>query len=236
MNYVGSILIACESSGVVRRAFAARGWDAWSCDLLPAADGHPNHIQGDALAAARSRPWDMMIAHPPCTYLTGSAAWAFGDGPYHQQVKPGTLVGQARRAARDEAVAFARALWEMPIPRIAMENPVGHLSSVLGKPAQIIQPNWFGHDASKKTCLWLKNLPVLKPTALVPGRIVSYNGKRVERWANQTDSGQNRLSPSSDRWQVRSETYEGVAKAMAKFYTYAHAYNYASDGSHHAVN
>ncbi len=233
MSCVGSILIACESSGNVRRAFAARGWDAWSCDLLPADDGSPNHIQGDALAAARSRPWDVMVGHPPCTYLTGSAAWAFTDGPYHQQVKPGTLVGQARREARTKAIVFAQALWDMPIRRIALENPVGHLSSVFGKPTQIIQPNWFGHDASKKTCLWLKNLPPLKPTKLVPGRKVEHNGQIVERWANQTDSGQNRLSPSEDRWQKRSETYPGIAEAMAKLWTYAHLYGYTDPHGWH---
>ena len=151
-----------------------------------------------------------MIAHPPCTYLTYSAEWAYGPGPYHQKVHPDTLVGEERIRARVEAVEFVFSLWDAPIPRICIENPVGVLTKYLGKP-QYIQPYQFGHDASKKTGLWLKNLPPLVPTKTVHPRIV--DGKK--RWGNQTDSGQNKLSPSKDRWKDRSRTYSGIGTAMA---------------------
>lgn len=121
-------------------------------------------------------------------------------------------MGAARRATRVEAVVFVKKLAEAKIERIAIENPRGHLSSAWRKPDQTIQPNWFGEDASKATCLWLKNLPLLVPTKMIAPRIV--DGKK--RWANQTDSGQNRLSPSADRWALRSLTYHGIADAMAE--------------------
>ena len=203
------ILIGCEHTGSVRRAFAAHGHDAWSCDLLPASDGG-QHLQCDVLTVL-DRGWDLAIFHPDCTYLTNSAAWAYGDGPYHQKIKPETLVSAARRAARERAVAFVMALLAAPIGRIAIENPIGYLSTALRKPEQIIQPHWFGDDASKATCLWLKGLPPLVPTRPIAPRMV--DGR--PRWANQTDSGQNRLSPSDDRWALRAATYPGIASAMA---------------------
>ena len=201
--------------------------------MLPTERPGP-HLQGDALQAIRSREWDLLVVHPPCTYLTVSASWAFTDGPYHQRVKPGTLVGAARRAARADAIAFARALLDCDIPRVALENPVGALSSAIRKPDQIIHPYQFGHDASKATCLWLKGLPPLplSPAQFVAPRIVCRKcgapgtgkgcgecgadaGSMLPRWANQTDSGQNRLSPSIDRWAKRSITFPGIADAMA---------------------
>lgn len=203
------ILIGCEHTGSVRRAFAAHGHDAWSCDLLPASDGG-QHLQCDVLTIL-DRGWDLAVFHPDCTYLTNSAAWAYGDGPYHQKIKPETLVSAARRAARERAVAFVMALLAAPIGRIAIENPIGYLSTALRKPEQIIQPHWFGDDASKATCLWLKGLPPLVPTRPIAPRMV--DGR--PRWANQTDSGQNRLSPSDDRWALRAATYPGIASAMA---------------------
>lgn len=221
------VLIGCEFSGVVREAFRARGHEAWSCDLLPAADGSPYHLQMDLnfvlhypLRVLGAHPpwmhqgaaaWDLMIAHPPCTYLTISAAWAYGDGPYHQRVRPETLVGAARRAAREDAVEFVQRLAECAIPRVAIENPIGHLSRAWRPPDQILHPYQYGHDASKATCLWLKGLPVLQPTEAISPRLV--NGR--PRWGNQTDSGQNRLGPSVDRWARRSQTYQGIADAMA---------------------
>lgn len=223
------ILIACEHSGHVREAFRTRGHDAWSADLLPASDGSPHHFQEDCLLVISlgfmaGEPWDMLIAHPPCTYLTNSAAWAFyepnfekyPEGGYHQKLQPGTLTGAARRAARAEALAFALALWTSGVPRICIENPVGHLSPHLGK-TQIVQPYQFGDDASKGTALWRRGLPELTidPAQRRAGRIVMHEGKLVERWSNQTDSGQNRLSPSEDRAHVRAITYPGIAKAMA---------------------
>jgi len=207
------ILIACESSGTVREAFRDLGHDAWSCDLLPVDDGSPCHIQGDAIQAIKSRHWDLVIGHPPCTYLTHSAEWAYGPGPYHQKTKPGTLVGQARVEARNDAVEF---FWEMWCAaarigaKVALENPVGAINA-MQKPDQIIQPYDFGDDASKKTCLWVHGLPLLKPTGRVEPRMVG--GK--PRWGNQTDSGQNRLAPGSDRWKKRSKTFRGIALAMA---------------------
>lgn len=213
------ILIACEFSGTVRDAFQDRYPDHWvqSVDLLPSLKPGKHH-QGDIFEFLRFDPhWDLMIAHPPCTYLTISAEWAYGDGPYHQRVKPETLVGIKRRIAREEAISFVEQLWSVPIPRIAIENPIGCLStkSILGKPTgtrgQVIQPHQFGEDASKATCLWLKNLPPLVATQSVAPRMI--NGK--PRWGNQTDSGQNRLSPKSDRWAERSLTYPGIADAMA---------------------
>lgn len=160
--------------------------------------------------------WDLMIAHPPCTYLTIAAEWAYKD-VQTKRIKPGTLIGAERRAARDEALSFVLELASAPISRIAIENPVGVLSSRWRKPDQIIQPWQYGHDASKATCLWLKGLPLLRETNRVPGRIVGEDkrGNTVMRWANQTDSGQNRLPPSEDRWKIRSETYAGIAAAMA---------------------
>lgn len=139
-----------------------------------------------------------MVAHPPCTYLCGSGERWMKNNPDRQQ-------------KRIEAVAFVRRLLSYPIPRIALENPIGHLSTALRKPDQIIQPYDFGEDASKATCLWLKNLPPLVPTRHIPPRMV--NGR--PRWANQTDGGSNRLPPSPDRWKLRSITYQGIAEAMA---------------------
>lgn len=192
------VLVACEFSGTVRRAFAARGHDAWSCDLLPSSDESPKHIQCDVREVLRLG-WDMMIAHPPCTYLTSSGLH------WNKRVT-------GRQELTDEAVEFVRELMHAPIKRKAIENPIGALSSRIRKPDQIIQPWQFGADASKATCLWLECLPPLAPTEIVAPRITP-DGKR--RWANQTDSGQNKLTPSADRWALRSITYPGIAAAMA---------------------
>lgn len=191
------VLIACEFSGTVRNAFAALGHDAWSCDLLPS-ESEGNHIQDDAVQVAYTQPWDLMIAHPPCTYLSVS-------GLHWNRRIP-------RRSEKTEAALdFVQDLMDAPIPRICIENPISCISSRIRQPDQIIQPHQFGHDASKATCLWLNGLPKLTATKHVPGRMV--DGK--ERWANQTDSGQNKLAPSATRWKERSKTYEGIAQAMA---------------------
>lgn len=208
------VLIACERFGVIRDAFIKAGHNAMSCDLVDSAVIGP-HYTGDVRDVLNDG-WDLMIAHPDCTYLTNSAAWAFSDGPYHQKVKQGTLVGARRRAARVEALDFVRLLMDAPIPRIAIENPIGVISTAIRKPDQIIQPYEYGDNASKATCLWLKNLPLLVPTNRIHGRIVSHNGKMVERFDNQTDGGQNRLSPSDDRAMARAKTYQGWADAMAE--------------------
>jgi hypothetical protein len=194
------VLIACESSGTVRDAFIAAGHDALSCDLLPTAAPGP-HYQGDVLDVLHDG-WDLMVAHPPCTYLAASGMhW--------------TTRGLRDPELTEEALAFVRTLMGAPIARIAIENPIGAISSRIRRPDQIVQPHEFGDDASKRTCLWLKGLPRLRPTRHVAPRIV--NGR--PRWSNQTDSGQNRLPPSADRWRLRSVTYNGIACAMATQWT-----------------
>lgn len=204
------VLVGMEYSGRVRAAFRALGHDAWSCDFGPAEDKSPYHIEGNVFDHLRDG-WELAIFHPTCTYLTCSAEWAYGDGPYHQKVRAGTLVGKARREAREQSIHDVQQLWAAPIPRKVIENPRGVLSTRWIKPTQSIQPYDFGEDASKATCLWIDGLPPLVPTHRISGRII--NG--VERWSNQTDSGQNRLSPGANRWRDRSRTYPGIAAAFA---------------------
>jgi hypothetical protein len=190
------VLVACEYSGVVRDAFIAKGHDAMSCDLLPT-DAPGPHYQGD-VRDVLDYGWDLMIAHPPCTYLSVSGMHWTARGLRDPQLT-------------EDALAFVRFLLDAPISRVAIENPISVISSRIRKPDQIIQPHQFGHDASKATCLWLKSLPLLCPTCAVQPRIV--NGRK--RWGNQTDSGQNKLGPSPGRWKIRSETFSGIACAMA---------------------
>lgn len=204
------VLVGCERFGKLRQALRALGHDAWSCDLVPDIDGSPHHLQCDVRTVLK-RDWDIGIFHPDCTYLTVSAAWAFGDGPYHQRVKPGTLVGQARRDARQRAVDLVLELRDAPIPKKAIENPRGFLSTAWRAPDQTIQPWQFGDDASKATCLWLEGLPLLVPTKIIAPRMI--DGR--PRWGNQTDSGQNKLTPSAGRAMQRAATYPGVAHAIA---------------------
>jgi hypothetical protein len=188
------VLVACEYSGTVRDAFIDKGHDAVSCDLLPTDKPGP-HYQGDVFDIINNG-WDLMIAHPPCTYLAVSGMhW--------------TTRGLRDPKLTEDALDFVQRLMDAPIKRIALENPVSVISSRIRKPDQIIQPWWFGHDASKKTCLWLKNLPLLVPTNML-------HGDAKTRRANQTASGQNKLPPSKNRWKERSKTYQGIANAMAQ--------------------
>jgi len=193
------VLVACEYSGTVRDAFLNRGHYAMSCDLLPCeSQASGDHYQGNVLDIL-DHDWDLMIAHPPCTYLCSS-------GLHWNNKRPG------RAALTLEALDFVRILLAAPVPRIALENPIGCISTKIRPYDQTVQPYQYGHDASKTTCLWLKNLPPLRPTGFVEPRIV--NGKR--RWANQCDNGgQDKLPPSADRWKIRSLTYQGIADAMA---------------------
>lgn len=191
------VLVACEYSGAVRDAFRALGHDAMSCDLLPTDAPGPHH-QGD-VRDVLGMGWDLMVAHPPCTYLCSS-------GLHWNKRVPG------REEMTAQALDFVRLLLDAPVRRIALENPIGRIGTAIRKADQTVQPWQFGHDASKATSLWLKNLPPLRPTKFVEPRVV--DGKK--RWANQTDSGQNRLSPSDDRWKLRSETFAGIARAMAE--------------------
>lgn len=200
------ILIGCETSGVLRRAFQAAAGDRariWSCDLLPAEDNSPFHLQRDLLSVLDAEgPWDLMVAHPPCTYLCRA-------GIHWNSRVPG------RAAKTEEALEFFKTVDRHPnVCRSTLENPIGVVSTRYRRHDQTLHPWQFGHDAEKTTNLWLRDLPPVEidPALRVPGRIV--NGK--ERWSNQTDSGQNRLSPGKDRWKERSRTYPGIAEAMVK--------------------
>lgn len=186
------VLIACEYSGVVRDAFIKRGHDAWSCDLL-ATDSSGPHIQGDVLEILNDE-WDLMIAHPPCTHLATSGARWFKN----------------KQTEQKEALNFVRTLLNAPINKIALENPISIISTKIRQPDQIVQPWMFGHEMTKSTCLWLKNLPLLTPTNIVgKGKNhITKSGKSIPEWYN--------LPETKDRWKKRSRTFEGFAEAMAK--------------------
>lgn len=194
------VLIACEYSGVVRDAFGRRGHFALSCDLLPT-EVEGNHYQGDVFDVIDDG-WDLMIAHPPCTYLAvSSAPWFYHPDDAHlpcDSRRPHPKYPN-RRQQQSEALNFVQRLMDAPIPHIALENPVSVISSKIRKPDQIVQPWQFGHGETKATCLWLKNLPNLKPTNVVDGR-----EQRVHR-----------MSPGPNRWKERSRTFTGIAEAMA---------------------
>ena len=191
------ILVACEYSARVREDFKTLGHDVTSCDILPTAIAG-KHYQGDVMDII-DQDWDLLICFPTCTYLCSSGL--------HWNKK---IPDRAQKT--EQGLLFVDALLNANIPKIALENPIGCISSRIRKPDQIIQPYQFGENASKSTCLWLKNLPKLIPTKYIEPRIV--NGKN--RWANQTDSGQNHLGPSENRAQLRGTTYKGIADAMAQ--------------------
>ncbi len=178
------VLVACEYSGAVRDAFLRAGHEAMSCDLLPTDSPGP-HYQGNVFDVV-DYPWDLMIAHPPCTHLSVSGAKHF--------------IAKRTDGRQQEAVSFFMRLAKLYIPRIAIENPVCIMSSIWRKPDQVIQPWQFGHGETKATCLWLKGLPLLRPTNVVEGR----------------EARVHRMPPSADRWKERSKTYAGIAEAMAQ--------------------
>jgi hypothetical protein len=190
---VSRVLVACEFSGVVRDAFIRAGHDAVSVDMLPSESTFGPHIQGDAIAALLLRRWDLVIAHPPCTYLANSGVrWLYGG--------KGTTPDPKRWAAMQEAAAFFEAFLQTGMAdRVAVENPVMHRHAGIRKPDQFVQPWQFGHGETKATGLWLRNLPPLVPTEVVEGR-----EQRVHR-----------MPPGPDRWRERSRTFPGIAKAMA---------------------
>ena len=197
------ILIACEYSGRVRDAFTAKGHDVTSCDLLPT-ERPGKHYEGNVYDILYQDDWEMMIAHPDCTYLCSSGL--------HWNNK---IEGRAEKT--EEALEFITDLWTCGIPKICLENPVGCINTRLKfmpRP-QYIQPYNFGEDASKKTGLWLKGLRPLRATKQIEGRKVKKNGRIYRRWSNQTDSGQSNLGPSKTRGKDRSLTYQGIADAMA---------------------
>lgn len=177
------VLVACEYSGIVRDAFALRGHDAWSCDLLPSERPEGQHYQGNVFDII-NLGWDLMIAHPPCTHLAVSGARWFKN----------------KKEEQKEALDFVSLLFDAPIEKIALENPISIISSRIRKPDQIIQPWQFGHGETKATCFWLKGLPKLIPTSIVDGRVA-----RVHK-----------MAPSINRWKERSRTYQGIADAMAE--------------------
>lgn len=245
---MGIVFIGMETSGELRRRFQAAGHETYSCDVLSSEDGGEEmaynsglpmgrHLVGDVFETLENiyanELWpDLAVFHPSCTYLTISAEWAYKDPDfvrypgvgYHQQVKPETLVGAARRKAREKALDDVRRIMALPIRRKAIENPIGVISSRIMAATDVVQPYEFGDDASKATCLWLlgkdnelqRDMIVPRdPARRVAGRIV--NGR--ERWANQTDSGQNRLSPGVNRWKDRSRTLPGVADAIVNHWS-----------------
>jgi len=185
------VLIGCERFGILRDAFAGRGHDAWSCDVV---DAPGQHLKADVLTVL-DRGWDMAVFHPDCTYMAVS-------GLHWNKRRP------ERVALTEQALDFVRKLMACPIPRWAIENPIGCISTRIRKPDQVIQPWQYGEDASKATCLWVKGLPPLVPTKVLPGG-------RAARRANQTPSGQNKLGPSPERAMLRAKTYQGIADAMA---------------------
>lgn len=209
------ILIGGERFGVIRDAFRARGHDAWSCDLAETQAPGP-HIKADWRAVLNDG-WDMAIFHPTCTRMSNSGALRL----YIGGKKANGVDLQRAAGAVSDAWEFWHLLNNCPIPFRALENPVMHgiAKTVVGrKQDQSIQPYQFGDDASKQTCLWLEGLPRLAPTERHPGRLITWNGKMVERWSNQTDSGQNIEPPTADpneRRMRRSKTYPGIAAAMA---------------------
>ena len=185
------VLVACEYSGAVRDAFIRGGHDAMSCDLLPTETDGP-HYQGD-VRDVLNYPWDLMIAHPPCTHLSVSGARHFD--------------GKRMDGRQQSAVSFFMTLAKADIPRICIENPVCIIGTLWRKPDQVIKPWQFGHPESKATCLWLRGLNPLQPTNILQ---VPKSG----HWVNQTASGQNNLPPSENRWKIRAKTYQGIAEAM----------------------
>lgn len=179
------VLVACEYSGRVRRAFAALGHDVISADFEPAEDDSPFHYQGDCFDLIRDQSFDLMIAHPPCTHLAVSGARHFAR--------------KRESGEQQDALEFVRRLLDAPIEKIALENPVSIISSQIRKPNQIIHPWQHGHGETKATCLWLKNLPLITPTNIVEGR----------------EARVHKMPPSPIRWKERSRTYEGIAAAFA---------------------
>jgi hypothetical protein len=200
------VLVACEFSGIVRDAFRRRGHDAWSCDLLPCERDPQWHIQGDVLPHLADG-WDLMIAHPPCTYLTVAA------NGWHKK-RP------ERAPLREAALAFFIALYNAPVPRVCVENPVGIVSSRFRKPDQIVQPHWFGNPQRKATCFWLRNLPPLEhretielfggKTHVEPEAVMGVSPKGKKYYS------MNWLPQSDERWRIRSRTFQGIADAMAE--------------------
>ncbi len=206
------ILIGCEESQAVTIAFRKLGFEAYSCDLLPCSGGRPEwHLQMDVFEAIKLHKWGAAVFFPDCTYLTVTANKWLKDQPARAS---GALVGEARRNARQNAIDFFISLYNSEIPFIAMENPVGCISSVFKKPTQIVTPMEFGHQEPKKTCLWLKGFPKLSAThsGIVPEYHTTATGKRLPKWYAYADKSQGQAA----RAKIRSKTFQGIADAMAQ--------------------
>lgn len=200
------VLVGCEESGVVRDAFRKLGHDAWSCDILPCSGDPTYHLQMDVFEAIKLKQWDLAIFHPPCTYLTTTGnKWM---KPEFKERFPD------REQQRKDAIKFFIDLYNVDIPMIAIENPVGVMSSEFRKPDQYVHPYYFGDPHSKKTGLWLKNLPMLVPTNIVEPQFYIYkNGGKDPIWHVETMK-----LPPDERSRVRSKTFQGLADAFAKQY------------------
>lgn len=231
-----NILVACEESQAITKELRALGHNAFSCDLLPCSGGHPEwHFNYDVLKVINENggitqngdqiklvgKWEMMIAHPPCTFLAVSGARWY----YHPEDKDLPISERRphprfpnRAQDREEAVDFFIKLLEAPIEKIAVENPVGIISTRYKKPTQTVHPWMFGDEASKATCLWLKNLPLLEPTNIVGKgeRVVLSSGKSLPKWYSDALT---KAKSSAERRTLRSKTFEGMAKAMAEQWT-----------------
>jgi len=228
-----NILVACEESQRVCIEFRKLGFNAFSCDLLPCSGGHPEwHFQQDVLQIIENKGgilqngqeiriegnWDLMVAHPPCTYLAVSGAkWYYHPEDKHlpiDQRRPHPKFPN-RAQDREDGANFFMALANADIPRIAIENPVGIMNTRFRKPDQVVQPFWFGDRASKMTCLWLKNLPPLKPTEMVePGEYIEFgSGKRLQKWYSDALT---KSKSAEERRTLRSKTFPGFARAIAE--------------------
>lgn len=200
------VLVACEESQTVCKAFRELGHEAYSCDIIDCSGGHPEwHIKDDAIKVIYREHWDMIIAHPPCTHLASSGQWAFARGYKDPSLK-------------EDAIKFVLDIANAPCERIAIENPVGILSTQWEKPTQIIQPYYFGDEATKTTCLWLKGLPKLQPTNIVgKGEKFVYIDKKghTHNYPKWMFDALKAKTPE-ERRRIRSKTFEGIAKAMAE--------------------
>lgn len=212
------VLVACEESQAITKEFRKLGHEAFSCDLLPCSGGHPEwHIQGDVFTII-DQGWDLMIAHPPCTYLTGSAVqWLSHPEDKHlpfEDRRPNPKYPNRRQDMLD-SVEFVKALYNCNIPKVAIENPVGLLSSRWRKPDQIVQPYHFGDEATKTTCLWLKGLPQLQHTDVVGKgeRVVFNSGKSHPKWYAEALA---KAKTKAERQTLRSKTFPGMARAIAE--------------------
>jgi len=206
------IIVGCEFSQIVTKAFREKGHEAYSCDLLPTEGNLDWHFREDIFSVLENNQFDMGIFHPPCTYLSNAGIGWFNEARYGEKAIK-------RKELRLKAFDFVMALFNSDIPKIAMENPVGWINSHFRKPDQIIQPYHFGDAESKRTCLWLKNLPLLTPTKIVSPQIYAYYKRGKKK--GQPIYGVSYCKFGKDRWKIRSKTFQGIANAMANQWNFS---------------